>query len=568
MGNFDFTGFQFGDWKSHDKKTGAVTVLRVSSGDRYNETLHPEVRDKVVEVPGMDGSYYFGSDYGSKQIDIDIAFDHLTEEQFRTIRKVFGSREIQKLIFDETPYKYYLAKIANPIELSFVCFDEPVKTIGTTRVEGGLRVVDREFTQDNNFYASTDALEVSFDMSVFITQLSEDGIYEFIYKSIDEETFGWFYYDELVDLSNYGISYTGEAQENDIITIELFTVLADITREDITPYVIDYNHIQRVYKGEGKINFICYFPFAKSNFKVLPDSAHEFYQGSEDWAFSSGIISQDLRDLYRIDIGDTITSVSVSPTGQGFNITDEEVFKNRVRHTGVFKFTFLEEGDEHNWYYTENSYPINLADFGITCISPVSNSTFNVQYTEAGLINVYNAGDLPTGFCLYLSQNSLNDGLKILYTPYIGADFITKMVINPITIKPYQYVVIDNPTGNPKTKGYYELINKKYILTNDTTVNLNKNYYEQLTDIGILIDSNIGLIQGVKEIKNSGDLYDSNSSIITSGTIYNEYIDSGVFFKLEQNQLYNDGAQIKLVNLHDQPIASGDIRIFYQYLYF
>ena len=153
MGNFDFTGFQFGDWKSHDDRTGEVTLLRVSSGDRYNENLQPEIKDKIAEIPGLDGNYYFGSNYGTRQFDIEIAFDHLTEEQLRKLRTTFGTREIQKLIFDEYPYKYYLAKVASPIELSFVCFDEPIKTIGATQVGGGLRVVDREYEQSNNFYA-------------------------------------------------------------------------------------------------------------------------------------------------------------------------------------------------------------------------------------------------------------------------------------------------------------------------------------------------------------------------------------------------------------------------------
>lgn len=567
MGNFDFTGFQFGDWKSHDDRTGEVTLLRVSSGDRYNENLQPEIKDKIAEIPGLDGNYYFGSNYGTRQFDIEIAFDHLTEEQLRKLRTTFGTREIQKLIFDEYPYKYYLAKVASPIELSFVCFDEPIRTIGATKIGGGLRVVDREYEQSNNFYASTGELNVSFDMSQFITRFSDNITYEFIYRSIDEENSGWFYFDELLDIGDYGITYTGIPQDGDVITIELFSVLSNITREDITPYVTDYTHTQRIYKGEGKISFICYFPFAKSNFKILPDSAHIYYEGSEDWAFSSGLISQDITDLYRIDIGDTSTGVSVLPVGEGFSVTDESTFKNRVRHTGTFTFKYINDGSDNNWYYNESSYPINLNNFGITCSNPVVGSVFTVIYTEAGIINVYNAGDLPTGFCLYLSQASVSNGIKILYTPYSGAETTLKLVVNPITMKPYQYVLVENPSGNPKTKGYYELINKKYVLTQDTTV-YSKNYYQQELDIGILIDTNIGLIQGVKEVLNSGDMYNSNSSIITSGTIYNDYIDSGYFFKLEKNQLYNDGAQIQIVNFNDEPINSGEIKILYQYLYF
>ena len=39
------------------------------------------------------------------------------------------------------------------------------------------------------------------------------------------------------------------------------------------------------------------------------------------------------------------------------------------------------------------------------------------------------------------------------------------------------YVLVSNPTGNPYSKGYYELMRGVYQLSNDTSVNLNKNYY-------------------------------------------------------------------------------------------
>ena len=178
----DFTGFQFGEYHSSD-----LGIVRVSSGDRYNENLHPEIKDKTAEVPGVDGNYYFGSDFGPKTIDIEFAFDSITEEQFRNLRKIFGTKEIKKLIFDERPYKYYMAKIESPIELSYVCFDEPKKIIGAAR--DGVRVKNR----------------------IPITE------------EIDGET--------------VVIGY-------------------DIEREQVTPYE-KIGGTERIYKGEGKISFIC-----------------------------------------------------------------------------------------------------------------------------------------------------------------------------------------------------------------------------------------------------------------------------------------------------------------------
>lgn len=212
----DFTGFTFGGVKSSD-----LGIIRVSGGDRYEEQLSSEIKDRTVEVPGLNGEYYFGSDYGPRTIDIEIAFDSLTEEQFRKLRKTFNTKRNKILIFDERPYKKYIAKLESPIELSYVCFDEPVKTIGTER--DGLRIIDRTETTTT----------------------------------------------EVID---------GEEVEITDVTI---------TREQVTPYVIDHSRTQRIYKGEGKISFVCNFPFAKSAFKVLPE------EGSEDWAISSGLLTAE-----------------------------------------------------------------------------------------------------------------------------------------------------------------------------------------------------------------------------------------------------------------------------------
>ena len=120
----DFLGFTFGEYTS-----SGLGITRVSGGDRYEEELQPEIKDRTAEVPGLNGEYYFGSDYGPRTFDLELAFDSLTETQFRKLRAVFGTKDIKRLIFDERPYKYYMVKLASPIELSYVCFDEPKRIV-------------------------------------------------------------------------------------------------------------------------------------------------------------------------------------------------------------------------------------------------------------------------------------------------------------------------------------------------------------------------------------------------------------------------------------------------------
>ncbi len=79
-------------------------------------------------------------------------------------------------------------------------------------------------------------------------------------------------------------------------------------------------------------------------------------------------------------------------------------------------------------------------------------------------------------------------------------------------------------------------------------------------DVGILINTDNELIQGVAEI---GTTVSGNVTYKTSGHIYNQYVDAGHFFKLLPNLTHSDGATIEISNDSLQ-----GVQIFYDYLYF
>lgn len=115
----DFTGFKIDGIHSSD-----LGIVRVSDGDRYKEEILPEFDDGTVDIPGGDGTYYFGSYYKSKKFNINIAFDSLTELQYRNLSRVFGVRKPRELIFDERPYKKYYVKVESSPNIDAICFDE------------------------------------------------------------------------------------------------------------------------------------------------------------------------------------------------------------------------------------------------------------------------------------------------------------------------------------------------------------------------------------------------------------------------------------------------------------
>lgn len=115
----DFTGFSFGGIHS-----STLGIIRTSEGSRYNQNLFPNAQDKTAQVPDGEGTYYFGSQYTQKPFPISIAFDSLTEVLFRKLIDTFGTKELKQLIFDEVPYKYYMAKSTGISQLKYICFDD------------------------------------------------------------------------------------------------------------------------------------------------------------------------------------------------------------------------------------------------------------------------------------------------------------------------------------------------------------------------------------------------------------------------------------------------------------
>ena len=338
----DFTGFKFGN-----KHSSELGIIRVSDGDRYEMELHPETEDRTVEIPGLDGGYYFGSNYKPKTINVKIAFDSLKENQFRELRQTFNLKKVGELIFDEWPYKKYIAKIESPVELSFVCFDA---------------------------------------------------------------------FKKVVDAARDGVRRIREGNE--------------VSWEQVTPYKV-LNEKERIYKGEGTITFICYFPFAKSVYKSVPIEEEE-----SEWVASSGILTAS--EYQNIDKYDS----------------------------------------------------------------------------ETGIINIYNGGDLETGFRLYI-PGALSEQLSLFYK-----------------------------------KDSFENGNTASLVINSFTL--------EGDDIGFLIDTTNALVIGVKEFDIDSD---GNASYKTSKNLYNKYVDSGYFFHLEPNSK-NDGATLQING------GIEGIEIFYDYLYF
>ena len=115
----DYMGFTYNG--QHSSNLG---IVRTSNGSRFNENLLPTMQDKTTQVPGGDGTYYFGSYYTQKSFNLSFAFDSLTEEKLVEIKRIFFFFQIHELIFDEVPYKVYSAKVTGTATIKHLPFSE------------------------------------------------------------------------------------------------------------------------------------------------------------------------------------------------------------------------------------------------------------------------------------------------------------------------------------------------------------------------------------------------------------------------------------------------------------
>ena len=326
-------------------------IVRVSSGSRYDDGLLPTIQDKAVQVPGGDGTYLFGSYYTQRQFTIQFAFDALSDVQLRRLRAVFGDKQVHPLIFDETPYKYYMAKVTGNATAKHLAFDAP----------GG----------------------------------------------------------------------------------------------------------KRIFKGEGTLQFTCYFPFARSRFKYLneyypgniPEWRDEDDNNTEEWREGSGIREYD--STYDVlQVGGVIPSELPQDEGFGVFIANEENVippaevddPYIVRETGA-EITEQEAGALYlaaAGYWDEEHQVMLEMDIANGAIG-ASSALLNTEGATYTGYKYYNAGDIETDWKLYIPASEIVKGgtLGLLKEgEEIASEVLTIRQFRTGEINPQdEFVIVDTKTN-------------------------------------------------------------------------------------------------------------------------
>lgn len=443
----DFIGFSFNG--THSSELG---IVRTSDGSRFNDNLLPTSQDTTQSVAGRDETYYFDTNYTQRTFNLSIAFDKLTEVNLRKLRQLLSLKDVAELIFDEMPYKIYMAKVvSNPI-LKYICFD------------------------------------------------ADDG--------------------------------------------------------------------QRIYKGEGTINFTAYYPFARSRYKYL-DEYTEHYSDIKSWVnFESNMnewsTASGMKETQKITIQDTNLLPYISSSGTAGGITYTLNSDSTITAEGTA--TSMSAFNLHTITLAAGTYRL------LGCPSGGSPTTYKIAATaQAGLIGPFVDVGAGTVFTL-TGTTTLNVDCTIS-----SGTTVDNIVFKPI-LTSYQYDVdfIYNTS---------DLYNHKFTLANtgdmptdfilyiplsdetDTLTfylnNINADSIKMVLtdivkfndDIGICINTRTQLIEGIDENNNK------------TGTLYNKYITNGDFFQLPQSVYQNNnyaGIELDITSLNN----TNTFTIEYSYLYY
>lgn len=232
----DYIGFSFNG--VHSSELG---IKRISEGSRFNENLLPTIQDKTIQVPGGDGMYYFGSYYTQRQFSISYAFDSLTEQQLNRIKAVFGDKKPHRLVFDEVPYKAYLAKVTGSASIKHIPFAEGA----TNRVYKGEGNI--QFTAYEPFARSVHKYLEEF-IELKGTMIEETTVQ--FSRGMGDFTFTDWNMSMLSEGRRYRVFFNGE-EYNTIATNQSEVIYI---KEEDWPFSIEYNISSGVLKAKGTRN--------------------------------------------------------------------------------------------------------------------------------------------------------------------------------------------------------------------------------------------------------------------------------------------------------------------------
>lgn len=152
---------QFIDFTFKGISATELGLVAVIGGDRYSEDLTAQFTDEVSEVNGVNGQYYWGTNYKARERTISMATDGITQDQLRRIKRWLQPGEYGRFEEYSMIGRHCYCRVSKPPVFKFIPFERKEEIFGeiisTTCYKGELDVTfvqDIPFTYANNYYVS------------------------------------------------------------------------------------------------------------------------------------------------------------------------------------------------------------------------------------------------------------------------------------------------------------------------------------------------------------------------------------------------------------------------------
>lgn len=169
-----------------------------------------------------------------------------------------------------------------------------------------------------------------------------------------------------------------------------------------------------------------------------------------------------------------------------FQLVDDNGAINLTGNTGI---VFM--GTSGNGSAVSVNCTVDSATDGKVSLSASTNFTNAIGNTKGNIVVNFSGDNIQfDGITIKVSPNK---AIKALMNDTTFATFLSALS-KLQNMAANTFVEVSNPTGNPKSQHYYEIVNNSYVLSNDTTVDANKTYYysesRTLTTIDNALDEN------------------------------------------------------------------------------
>lgn len=167
--------------------------LLVVFDDRLSKGVYASFNDTTSNYTYIDGQIYWGTTMSAGELNFTLATDGMDSKTYEEFKAYFKPGIARRLILSEYPFRYSMARISSPPEISMLPFEKKITTeYGTFRTTEYKGEITLNFVMDDPFWYNTEDA-IYFTANNLVKEEVKKDIYETGTPILTEgENIGWY----------------------------------------------------------------------------------------------------------------------------------------------------------------------------------------------------------------------------------------------------------------------------------------------------------------------------------------------------------------------------------------